>query len=206
MLERTAADEGTNAINGVPFILRLRTGAGENVDSVDPVPSTPRARTATSEAIEIIEAAPPGDTRAGSRSPTDNNEAIKALDDTSADVGSEGDDVGPETQALLDANRAMITDTKHSPEAAPGIQGADRPRKPVNTELLAKSHSAIIGNIDADAKLALVGIACRCRFLLDEVLEEYEELNRDLDATRAYFRENRALINERKNMRGNQQL
>ena len=49
--------------------------------------------------------------------------------------------------------------------------------------------------------LALFSIAREYRFLRDEVMEEYEELGQDLDATRSYFREIRDCINEKKSMR-----
>ncbi|KAF8576553.1 hypothetical protein K439DRAFT_1640452, partial [Ramaria rubella] len=47
----------------------------------------------------------------------------------------------------------------------------------------------------------LVQIACNYRFVLDEVKEEYEELDHDLFATRAYFQDIRAMITERKSKR-----
>jgi hypothetical protein len=125
-----------------------------------------------------------------------NSAANQALDDNNQD-----DNVGLETQALLDANRVILTG---SPRVAPCLPEDNRLREPGATELPAKLSPAVANPIDADDKLALVGVACGCRFLLDEVMEEYEELNRNLDATRSYFQEIRALINERKSMRGKQ--
>lgn len=78
----------------------------------------------------------------------------------------------------------------------------NRPREPDTAELPVTPGPAMAKPIDADVKLALVSVACGCRFLLDEVMEEYEELNRNLDATRSYFKEIRALINETKRRRG----
>lgn len=135
--------------------------------------------------------------KARSPSPASKDEAFNALNDN-----SRHDDVGPETQALLDANRAMLTGST-SPLATTCLPEGNRQREPDTTELPVTPGPTMAKPIDADVKLALVSVACGCRFLLDEVMEEYEELNRNLDATRSYFKEIRALINETKRRRGN---
>ncbi|KAF8475443.1 hypothetical protein JB92DRAFT_3051431 [Gautieria morchelliformis] len=155
--------------------------------------------TRLAEVAEARSAVPPGDDAPRARSISSaGDELIGTLDSHSQDANSE-DDVGPETQALLDASRAILTTSNHCSRLASSPSGKERE----NTNMPPKPHSAVANAIEADAKVALIRIACEYRFILDEVMEEYEELGRDLDATSSYFKEIRAFIKQKKNMRLN---
>jgi hypothetical protein len=147
---------------------------------------------------ESRSAVPPSDNtpRARSLSPA-GDELVRTLDNHSQDDSK--DDVGPETQALLDANRAILTNSNHGSRLATSSSEKERE----DTNMPPKPHSAVVNAIEIDAKVALIRIACEYRFILDEVMEEYEELGRDLDATSSYFKEIRDFIRQKKSMRLN---
>ena len=141
-----------------------------------------------------------GTPRARRRSPAGSDRAVRTLGSSSEDAISEADDVGHETQALLNASRAMLVSCRHPSQAAPSPPKGNRPREPDSTHFTVDQRTASSSK-DGDVMLALFSIAREYRFLRDEVVEEYEELGQDVDATRSYFREIRDCINEKKSMR-----
>lgn len=94
----------------------------------------------------------------------------------------------------------MLVSCRHSSQAAPSPPKGNRPREPDSTHFTVDQRTASSSK-DGDVMLALFSIAREYRFLRDEVVEEYEELGQDVDATRSYFREIRDCINEKKSMR-----
>lgn len=119
--------------------------------------------------------------------------------ESSSEDATPKDDVGPETQALLDASKTMLTSPRHTSRVA--LIPLEEDEVPDSTELTVDPRTALAFKGDDVVKLALLKIAHDCRFLLNEVMEEYEELDRDLDATRSFFEEIRVCIKEKKRTR-----
>lgn len=89
--------------------------------------------------------------------------------------------MGTQTQALLEANKEFIQRT-------------------VSEEGKQDSHDA---PRSTSTDVILTTIACEYGFLLSEVIQEFNELGCDLDATRVFFKDIREYIRQKKAHRKN---
>jgi len=118
----------------------------------------------------------------------DNNHELSLTQSSSYDMN----DIGSETQALLDANRNLVglvnDDVPHfDNNFDKGQRGVERAR---NHAPLLSSHS--------DTHALLNEIASEYRFSFEEVEEVYQETNRNINITERHFHEVRTYITEKR--------
>ncbi|KIJ45600.1 hypothetical protein M422DRAFT_29722 [Sphaerobolus stellatus SS14] len=150
--------------------------------------------------------------------------------DTQSDEGEDDEDIGSQTQALLNANREFISQpsfagpTQSPPQPPPQSQSQQSQSQPQSQS---RSHSQSLPQSqpvsqsqsqsqrqsqsqshppppsplkDRNIDVALAQIACQYGFLLSEVAQEYEDVG-DIEATRAFFKHAREYMEEMKRAR-----
>lgn len=136
----------------------------------------------------------------------DSNEVVGAApESTVMDSESDSELIGPETQMFLTGHRNMVVGPSTGPSVyrspgSPYDKAQEIQNQPRASKLLRQQRTEGY-TLDPEVEHAIVRIACEHRFVLEEVKEEYEALNRDLDATRLHFQELRAIITMHRNMR-----